>query len=513
MPLFDIPTTRKSREVDNKVINSSKPKQQAATKVRGGKGILNRIATISDLVKRKLGHLEKETLLIDTEDELHKYIDKCIEKGICALDTETTGLDPITARIVGWSICTLDSYPAYIPINHESYITNVKCENQLTEEITKKELDRLTENDVKIVMFNADFDIRVFRNQCNCYLNCYWDCYIGARVLNENEPVNKLKPLHAKYVLGGKEDAFTFDDLFKGVTFNLIPINVGYVYAAHDALITLEYQQFQAQYLYYEPDKPFSDRNGMNGVSYAFFNVEMPVQESVCDLEDVGVSLDLEYTAKLSKEYNESLGKAEDAFYEELKNYQCVIDKYLDKHPDAKIDNPINMGSPTQLAILFYDILNMPVVDKQAPRGTGVEILKQMDNPLAKKILDYRGLSKLISTYIDKLPNNLNPKTHRIHCKFNSYGADTGRFSSSDPNLQNIPSKDTKIRKMFRATNDEKIVLINNNITLDNYLEVETQDGWKYADELKIGDVINNQIVDDLNINGTKVNICFKEVM
>lgn len=67
---------------------------------------------------------------------------------------------------------------------------------------------------------------------------------------------------------------------------------------------------------------------------------------------------------------------------------------------------------------------------------------------------------------------------------------------------------------MFRATNDEKIVLINNNnITLDNYLEVETQDGWKYADELKIGDVVNNQIVGDLNINGTKVNICFKEVV
>lgn len=436
MPLlFELPTTRKSKEVDKKILGVSKNAKSAPKTVRGGKGILNRIATISDLVNKKLGHLANETLLINTEDDLHKYIDKCIEKGICAIDTETTGLDPITDKIVGWSICTLGENPAYIPINHVSYITNERCENQLTEEITKKELDRLTNNNVKIVMFNADFDIRVFRNQCNCYLHCYWDCYIGARVLNENEPVNKLKLLHAKYVLDGKEDAFTFDDLFKGVTFNLIPIKVGYIYAAHDAKITLEYQQFQAQYLYYEQNKPFTDRNGMNGVAYAFFKIEMPVQESVCDLENVGVALDLEYTARLSEEYNVKLEEAEKAFYDELKAYQETIDKYVDLHPDVKIDNPINMGSPAQLAILFYDILNTSVIDKKDPRGTGKDILKQMNNPLAKRVLDYKGLSKLVSTYIDKLPNTLNPKTHRIHCKFNSYGADTGRFSSSDPKI------------------------------------------------------------------------------
>ncbi len=432
MPLFDIPT-RKSRDIDNTVLKQSTTKKKTISSVRGGKSLVDRIASINDMVKRKLGHLTNETLLITTEYDLHKYIDSCIENGICAIDTETTGLDPLTDKIVGWSICTLGNNPAYIPINHESYITNVRCDNQLTEEITKQELDRLIKYNVKIVMFNADFDIRVFRHTCNCYLTCYWDCYLGARVLNENEPVNRLKPLHAKYVLNGREDAFTFDDLFKGITFNLIPINTGYLYAAHDAKITLELYQFQSQYLYYEEDKPFDARNGMNGVSYAFFTIEMPIVGIVCDMEDNGISLDLDYSNKLSIKYHEQLNNAEKEFYDELKMYQDDIDSYLDNHPLAKLDNPINISSSSQLAILIYDILGIEPLDTQNPRGTGVDILKKMELPLAKKILKYREVAKLISTYIDKLPEVINKRTGRLHCKFNSYGADTGRFSSSDP--------------------------------------------------------------------------------
>jgi DNA polymerase I-like protein with 3'-5' exonuclease and polymerase domains len=131
--------------------------------------------------------------------------------------------------------------------------------------------------------------------------------------------------------------------------------------------------------------------------------------------------------------------------------YEKEIQEYKQKNSNHKLSDPINIGSSTQLAILLYDILGIEPPDKKSPRGTGVDILQKIDNPICKAVLEYRTVSKLITTYIDKLPNCVNPKDGRIHCNFNQYGADTGRFSSSDPNLQNIPSHNKDIRKMFKA--------------------------------------------------------------
>ena len=120
----------------------------------------------------------------------------------------------------------------------------------------------------------------------------------------------------------------------------------------------------------------------------------------------------------------------------------------IEKHPDKYA----HACDGKRLATLFYDALHIKAVSKKEPRGTGEKILSQMDHPLAKIVLEYRGLAKLISTYIDKLLDNVNSKTGRIHCRFNQLGAKTGRFSSNDPNLQNIPSHNKDIRKMFKAT-------------------------------------------------------------
>jgi DNA polymerase I-like protein with 3'-5' exonuclease and polymerase domains len=122
----------------------------------------------------------------------------------------------------------------------------------------------------------------------------------------------------------------------------------------------------------------------------------------------------------------------------------------------VRLDNPINIQSVKQLQALLYDIAKVkPVIDKKTKkpsRGTSEEILTKLKHPIADAILEYRSFSTLVSTFIDKLPECVNPKDGRIHCKFNQYGADTGRFSSQDPNLQNIPSHDKNIRKMFKAT-------------------------------------------------------------
>lgn len=449
MPLIDIKRKDTKDNALSIVKKSNEKPKNAITTVKGG-GILSIINNAKMIVEDKLGHLKNDYIVVRTIDELERYITKSIENDVIAIDTETTGLDPIDDTIVGVCLYTPDERACYVPINHVSYITNQRIENQLSAEDVGKQLSRLT--NTKVIMFNADFDIRVLRNQCNCYLTCYWDCYIAARCMNENEDANRLKPLHAKYVLKGKEDEFSFGELFKNVTFDLVPIDTAYIYAAHDAIATYELYAFQKQYLYYDPLCSKDDRNGMNGVAWVFFNIEMPLVDVVATMEDTGVELDLQYSKELLDKYNSLLNAKISEIYNELSKYDKLINDYILTHSNAKIDSKINLSSPTQLAILFYDILKINVVDEKKPRGTGAEILEKIDLPVAKMILEYRELEKLIGTYIEKLPECISKKDGRLHGKFNQYGADTGRFSSRDPNLQNIPSHNKDIRKMFKAT-------------------------------------------------------------
>lgn len=449
MALFNVPTRNdKKSDLSLAKKTTTKPKQSA---VRVGNNLIDRIATAKAVVEKKLGKYKDDYIVINSVDELHDYMTKCIDNGVISIDTETTGFDPILDKIVGLCLYSPNLQAAYVPINHTSYVTGARSTGQLTEQEVGDELKILETANIDIIMFNAKFDIRVIRNQLNVYLTCTWDCYLAARLMNENEPSNALKKLHSKYVLNG-EDEFTFEELFNGLTFDKIPVNVAYIYAAHDAIITYELYEFQKKYLYYEPNCSNDDRNGMNGVSWVFFNIEMPCIKVVCDMEDNGVLFDMNYAHELSKKYNKAMQEKSDKFYSLCENYKTEIENFRLNNPNAKIDNPINIASPTQIAILLYDILKIEPPDAKSPRGTGEAILQKIDNPIAKAILDYREMSKLVSTYIDKLPNCVNPKDGRIHCSFNQYGADTGRMSSSDPNLQNIPSHNKDIRKMFVAS-------------------------------------------------------------
>ena len=356
-------------------------------------------------------------------------------------------------------------------------------------DIVIAEFERLLETHPDIDMFNAVFDIRVLRHAGLKKIYCTWDCYLAARLMNENEIDNRLKKLHQKYCMNGEGDAFTFDDLFKGIPFTKIPYNICYLYAAGDAVKTTELGDFQRKYLYYEKDCTSADRNHMNGVAWAFFNIEMPTLAVVADMEDNGIKLDMTYNRKLSVIYNENLRKKEIECQSMFHDYDRAIESYKKSFPYHKLDDPINIGSPAQLAVFFYDILCIDPPDPKKPRGTGEEILEKIDNPIAKAILEYRAFAKLTSTYIDKMPDCMNPNDGRVHCKFNSYGADTGRFSSSDPNMQNIPSHNKDIRKMFIADNAEQEVMENNNsFEVDHFSEVETKNGWVFVTKIQVGD-------------------------
>ena len=448
--LFKLPP-RATKAGDLSLVNKlTKPTLASkGVTVRQGRGIMERIPSIRTMANRYLGQYADIYRIIQDERELEDYITKAIEDGELAIDTETNGLDFGEMVIAGLCLYSPSQTGAYVPLNHVNYITMTKLDGQLSEQFVVKQLTRL--KDTKLIFFNAKFDIRVIKQTLGVELIPYWDGYIGARLLNENEPDNGLKALHNKYVLKGKGESFDYESIFRGVPFSHIPINIAYLYAAHDPVITYELYKFQEPFL--TKDHPTCIERNLQGVAYVFREIEMPLINIVARMEDTGIALDLEYARNLEEEYGQKLQKVEQEFFEELARYQDDIDNYRKQMgPACKLDEKINLNSPTQLAILFYDVLGIAPVDKKSPRGTGEDVLEKINIPLTHILLEYRRLQKLMSTYITKLPASLNPRTGRLHASFNQMGTDTGRFSSTDPNMQNIPARNKDIRQMFVAS-------------------------------------------------------------
>ena len=457
MALFDIPT-RPGISQDMMVAKKAKSKVKKTSTTVKSRGLAGQIQNIVRVVDSALGQYRDEYKLIQSEEELHRYLDRCRDQHYISIDTETNGLNPFQNIIAGICIYARGEYGAYIPINHVNYLTEVKLPDQLPADIVIREFSKLLEYHPEVDMFNAPFDIRFLRafGIKNAY--CTWDASIGAMMLNENEVKGQrgLKELHNKYCLGGKGDAFAYDDLFKKVPFTHIPLQTAYLYAAHDPVITTEYCDFQRQYLTYHPDEQMESRNGMNGVAWVFQNIEMPIVDVVVDMETTGIEIDLKYNAELAEKYHKLLADSMSALQQMVQPYEKDLKAYKNAHPKTKLDIPINFASPKQLEILLYDIIGLDAgIDKRTKkpiRGTGEEVLATLNHPICKAILDYRGLEKLVSTYIDKLPECIEKSDNRVHCKFHQYGAKTGRFSSSDPNMQNLPSHNKDIRQMFKAS-------------------------------------------------------------
>lgn len=432
---------RTSRKADAAAVNKASRSVVAQPTVKGGKSVYDRISTIVAVVNTKLGkYLDKYELLRD-EEAVREYFDDIIKYGKGAIDTETDSLDPITTTLAGVCLYVPGRKGAYIPMHHVSYVTGVQSANQVEDSIVRECLQKCEDSGVKWVFHNAKFDIRVCRNQLGIELKAWWDTQLAASCLNENES-HKLKDLHLKYCESEDTESLTYEKLFEGIPFTYIPITTGYLYAAGDGVKTWELMEFQQKYLTEEK---------LPGPYYIFRNIEMPTIPVVAAMEDRGICLDTEFAAELSEKYNEQMKEREAKIYEILDMYKKEIDEYRQMNPNNILSDPIGIGSPKQLAIVLYDILGLTSPDKEKPRGTGEEILSRLDTPLSKAILDYRETQKLLSTYVDKMPGILNPKTGKIHCSFHQYGAATGRFSSSDPNMQNIPSHNKEIRKMFRG--------------------------------------------------------------
>ena len=374
---------------------------------------------------------EYETILSETE--LDNWLEKLANAELICLDTETTSLNYMNAQLVGLSFAVEAGKAAYLPLAHD-YLDAPK---QLDFDDTLAKLKPILENpSIKKVGQNLKYDMAILANVNIKLQGIAFDTMLESYVFNSVASRHDMDGMALKY-LGHK--AISFEEVAgkgaKQLTFNQIPLEQAAPYAAEDADITLRLHQHLWSRLEKSPE-----------LAKVFTDIEMPVLSILSNMERNGVLIDSMLLGQQSQELAQKIDELEQ------KAYDIAGEKF-------------NLGSPKQLQALFFEKLGYPVI-KKTPKGapsTAEEVLVELalDYPLPKIILEHRSLSKLKSTYTDKLPLMVNGKTGRVHTSYHQANAATGRLSSSDPNLQNIPirtEEGRRIRQAFVAPEGKRIL-------------------------------------------------------
>ncbi|MCS6153079.1 DNA polymerase I [Shewanella baltica] len=368
-----------------------------------------------------------------TEAELDAWIAKLKKADLMAVDTETTSLDYMVAELVGISFAVEAGKAAYLPLTHDY----VGAPTQIDKTVALEKLRLLLEDPkLKKVGQNLKYDISILANAGIKLQGVAFDTMLESYVFNSVASRHDMDGLALKY-LGHKN--ISFEEIAgkgaKQLTFNQIPLETAAPYAAEDADITLRLHQHLWPRLEKEAE-----------LAAMFTEVELPLIQVLSDIERQGVLID----SMLLGQQSDELARKIDTLEE--KAYDIAGEKF-------------NLGSPKQLQVLFFEKLGYPIT-KKTPKGapsTAEEVLVELalDFPLPKVILEHRSLSKLKSTYTDKLPLMVNAKTGRVHTSYHQANAATGRLSSSEPNLQNIPirtEEGRRIRQAFIAPDGRKIL-------------------------------------------------------
>lgn len=501
LPIKFLPEVR-SRLEDEEILKRNKEVKKAKL----GRNIVDTFENIKRDIEETLSYRKDMFRVITDYDELKSYILRANQFGKLAIDTETTGLDAMRCKIVGFSMYFPGEKAIYVPVNHRDYLTNNRLENQLNEDQCHELFKLLS---VKLIFHNATFDIRVILHNFGVMLHAWWDTQEGAFLLGEEES-HRLKDWHGKYISHRKEK--DYQDYYGGVPFAVVPVELAYIYAANDALITFECYEFQARFLNDDPNT----REDRRELYWLYVNIEIPMIDVIVELEENGVAIDTELLDVFHDKYHALEEEALKECYEVIATIQDQIDDYKLKHPKCNLTDPITISSNDQLATLFYDILKCEPAPGKGPRCVDEGVMKYFEEnytlPVIKSIIKYRKASKLTSTYIDNL-YNLIDETGRVHTSFRSNGAVTGRMSSKEPiNLQNIPSrgKTKEIRKMYVGqTTYRDVEPENNTYVLEREEEVEMGDGsWVWAESLKVGEKLSDgSIVQAVRVEGFKVMI------
>ncbi|MEW4131937.1 DNA polymerase [Bacillus thuringiensis] len=382
-----------------------------------------KIATIKKMIATK----PENYILVNNILAFGSMLENLGAEPIVALDTETTGVDVYRDRVVGMSL-TLPKVDKhyYIPFGHVTDLPQLK-EEMVIDSIKPY----LEDNSIKKVLHNAKFDIHMLYNAHGIDLGGFtFDTMIGMILLNENEPSFALKNLATKYgkYFGFEDKSATFEELFgddmkkNGDGFASIPLDIGHIYACKDTHLTWAFYQFiQEQF----------DR--LPELREYYETIEKDITLVSVEMERNGFEIDFEY----AEEYKEDLA-TDIAKLEEQLRYHF---------------GEINVNSPAQLATKLYDEIGLadPSKKRSVDAKTLEKLAKQYEG--CKVLLEYRDLNKLLSTYIEPLPQKA--VNGRLHGEFNQGGTVTGRYSSRNPNLQNLPKK---ARKIIKA-GDGKVII------------------------------------------------------
>ena len=361
-----------------------------------------------------------ETLL--TTAQLDSWLAKLASAPLICFDSETTSLDPMTAKIVGLSFSVEAGSAAYLPLMHDYFDAPVQL--NFAECLAK--IKPILENPaIKKVGQNLKYDQHVLANHGIAINGIAHDTLLQSYVF-ESHKSHGMDALSERH-LGFKP--ISFEEVAgkgaKQVTFNQVTVETAAEYAAEDADITL--QLHQAMYPQVAADSK---------LDFIYSHIEMPSSQALFNIERNGVLIDRAMLASQSNEIGNKLIALENQAYE-------------------LAGQPFNLASPKQLQEILFDKLGIKPTKKTASGApsTDEDVLQELalDHPLPKVLLEYRGLAKLKSTYTDKLPRMINASTGRVHTSYNQAVAITGRLASSDPNLQNIPVRSAEGRRIREA--------------------------------------------------------------
>ena len=358
---------------------------------------------------------ETDYITVQTQAQLDEMLSELRKAGGFAFDTETTSLDQMRAELVGLSFATEPGCAWYVPVGHREG-------TQLPLEEVLAQLKPLLENpDLAKSAHNATFDMMVLANYGINVRNVDFDSMVAAHLLSRNQL--GLKNL-ALDVLGVEMKLIT-DLIGRGArqkTFDQVPIEDATPYAAADADMTIRLRGRL---------EPSIEQQSLSAL---MLDIEMPLAPILVDMQRQGIKVDEGSLHEMSRDLNEHMQRTELELYE-------------------SIGHTVNINSPQQLSDLLFNELGLPKTRRtKTGYSTDANALEGMRgfHPVVDKILEYRQVSKLKSTYVDTLPELINPDTGRIHTSYNQVGSATGRMSSSDPNLQNIPIR-TEMGKRVRS--------------------------------------------------------------
>ncbi|MGU5655540.1 DNA polymerase I [Aeromonas allosaccharophila] len=367
--------------------------------------------------------IETDYRCILDEAEFDGWLEQLKAAPLFAFDTETTSLDYMEARIVGVSFAVEPGKAAYVPFGHDY----LGAPAQLTEAVVLGKLKPLLEDPTRLkVGQNLKYDRNVLLNHDIDLQGIAYDTMLESYVLNSTASRHDMDSLAKRYL--GVETTSFEDIAGKGVkqlTFNQIELEQAAPYAAEDADITLRLHQTL-----------WGQLEAVPGLARVFSEIELPLLPVLARMELLGTTIDPKLLHQQSQEIELRLAE-------------------LEKQAHELAGQEFNLSSPKQLGEILFTKLGLPII-KKTPKGapsTAEEVLAELAETyeLPRLLMEHRGLAKLKSTYTDKLPLMIKPQTGRVHTSYHQAVAATGRLSSTDPNLQNIPVRNEQGRRIRQA--------------------------------------------------------------